>query len=44
MNILMIGKYLMKKKIPEKEKFYSNLNMEETTDADYTQGKRVVNF
>ena len=25
----------------EKEEFYSNLNMEETTDADYMHGKRV---
>ena len=26
---------------PEKEEFYSNLNMEEITDADYMHGKRV---
>ena len=25
----------------KKEKFYSNLNMEEITDADYKHGKRV---
>ena len=27
--------------LPEKEEFYSNLNMEEITDADYEHGKRV---
>ena len=27
--------------LPEKEEFYSNLNMEDITDADYTHGKRV---
>ena len=27
--------------IPEKEEFYSNLNMEDITDADYMHGKRV---
>ena len=27
--------------LPEKEEFYSNLNMEEITDADYMHGKRV---
>ena len=26
---------------PEKGEFYSNLNMEDITDADYTHGKRV---
>ena len=26
---------------PEKEEFYSNLNMEEITDADYMHAKRV---
>ena len=28
--------------LPEKEEFYSNLNMEEITDADYMHGKRVL--
>ena len=27
--------------LPEKEEFYSNLNMEDITDADYVHGKRV---
>ena len=27
--------------LPEKEEFYSNLNMEEVTDPDYMHGKRV---
>ena len=27
--------------LPEKEEFYSNLNMRDTADADYIHGKRV---
>ena len=27
--------------LPEKEDFYSHLNMEDKTDADYAQAKRV---
>ena len=27
--------------LPKNEEFYSNLNMEEITDADYIHGKRV---
>ena len=27
--------------LPEKEDFYSHLNMEDITDADYAYGKRV---
>ena len=27
--------------LPEKEKFYSNLNMEDITDADYMHANRV---
>ena len=27
--------------LPEKEEFYSNLNPEDITDADYMHGKRV---
>ena len=27
--------------LPEKEDFYSHLNMEDVTDADYTHTKRV---
>ena len=42
MNIWMIGKSLMKqnylKRLPE---FYSNLNLEDITDADHMQAKRV---
>ena len=30
-----------KTKLPEKEDFYSNLNMKELTDADYMYGKRI---
>ena len=30
----------MKLLLPEKEDFYSNLNMEDITDADYAHGKR----
>ena len=28
--------------VPEKENFYSHLNMENITDADYTHAKRVL--
>ena len=27
--------------LPEKEDFYSNLNMEDITDTDYTHAKKV---
>ena len=27
--------------LPEKEEFYSNLNMEDITDADYMHAKRI---
>ena len=27
--------------LPEKEKFYSNLNMEDISDVDYKHGKKV---
>ena len=30
-----------KTSLPEKDEFYSNLNMEDITDADYTHAKRV---
>ena len=30
-----------KTSLPEKDKFYSNLNMEDITDADYIHAKRV---
>ena len=29
------------KSLPEKENFYSHINMEHITDADYTHAKRV---
>ena len=35
----MIEKSLMKKTLPEKEKFYSNLNMEDITDTNYIYEK-----
>ena len=28
--------------LPEREDFYSHLNMEDTTDADYGQAKRSL--
>ena len=28
--------------LPEKEEFYSNLSMEEITDADYVHGKKSL--
>ena len=37
MNIWMIGR----NSLPEKEDFYSHLNMEDITDADYAHAKRV---
>ena len=37
----MIGKRFNETTLPEKEEFYSNLNMEDITDADYMDPKRV---
>ena len=34
-------KKLNKRAFPEKEEFYSNLNMEDITDADYMHAKRI---
>ena len=31
-------------KLPEKEEFYGNLNMEDVTDADYIHAKRVCKY
>ena len=31
----------MERSLPEKEDFYSHLNMEDTTDAGYAHAKRV---
>ena len=41
MNIWMIGKNSTKHHYLKKEKFYSHVNMEEITDADYTHAERV---
>ena len=38
----MIGKKLKKTLSPEKEDFYSHLNMEGITDADYAHAKDFV--
>ena len=37
----MIGKNSMKCSLPVKEHFYSHLNIEDITDADYAHAKRV---
>ena len=37
----MNGKSLIKQHFLKKEEFYSNLNMEDITDADYMPTKRV---
>ena len=37
----MIGKNLMKHRYLKKKGFYSHLNMEDITDADYVHAKRV---
>ena len=37
----MIGKSLIKQHYLKKKEFYSNLNMEDITDADYMHAKRV---
>ena len=31
-----------KKSLPEKEEFYSNLNMEDITDSDYNYVKKIL--
>ena len=36
----MIGKSLWKRSLPEKENSYSDLNMEDITDADYAHVKK----
>ena len=41
MNIWMIGKNSMKHHCLKKKDFYSNLNMENITDADYAHVKRI---
>ena len=39
-NIWMIGKSLMKKKLPEEEELFSNLNLEDIPDAEHMHGER----
>ena len=39
MNIWIIGKNSNEISLPEKEDFYSYLNMEQITDADYAHAK-----
>ena len=38
----MDGWEKFKERLPEKEGFYSHLNMEDITDVDYVHGKRFV--
>ena len=40
-NTWMIGKNSMKCSLPVKEHFYSHLNIEDITYADYAHAKRV---
>ena len=41
MNIWMIAKKINQISLPEKEDFYSQLNMEDITNADQVHAKRV---
>ena len=41
MNTWMTGKKFIETLLPEKEDFYSHVNMEDITNADYAQAKRV---
>ena len=41
MNIWMIEKKINETSLPEKD-FYSHLNMEDITNADYAHAKRVL--
>ena len=41
MNSWMIGKKTDDTLLPEKEDFYSHLNIDDITDFDYTHAKRV---
>ena len=40
-SIWMNGKNFNETSFPEREGFYSNLNMEDKTDADYTHAKMI---
>ena len=39
-DIPMIGKSSWKRSLPEKENSYSDLNLEDITDADYAHAKK----
>ena len=41
MSTRMTGKKINETSLPEKEEFYSNLNMEDVTDAGCIHAKRV---
>ena len=41
MNSWMIGKKINDTLLPEKEDFYSHLDIENITDFDYTHAKRL---
>ena len=41
--LLKKGEILDETSLPDKEAFYSNLNMEDITDVDYRHAKRVFN-
>ena len=41
MNKWAIGKKFNETSLPEKDVFYSHLNMEDISDADYARAKRV---
>ena len=40
-NTWVIGKKFNEASLPEKEDFYSHLNMKEITDGDYAHAKRI---
>ena len=44
MNILMIGKNVLKHHYLKKDKFYSHLNMGHITEADFAPAKRVCKY
>ena len=44
MNILMIGKNVMKHHYLKQDKFYSHLNMGNITEADFATAKRVCKY
>ena len=44
MNIWIVGQRFDETSLPDKEAFYSNLNMEDITDIDYRHGKKVFEY